>query len=83
MRVNAIDKTSFDARYTYKINGKENKEVKYLYNKVLDSIQEKGVSGNFELGKDVITLSTESKTTATFLDNAFEKLGIKLTKSVK
>ena len=83
MNISAINNTSFDSRYTYKINGKENKEVKFLYNKVVDSIQEKGVSGVFETGKDMITLSTESKQTASVLDKAFEKLGIKLTKTVK
>ena len=54
-----------------------------LFNAHGFSLKEKGVSGVFETGKDMITLSTESKQTASVLDKAFEKLRIKLTKTVK
>ena len=64
MRVNKVSFTGI------KIYGKDNKDVKFLYNKVLDTVQKEKLSAVFK--NDVVELPTSNK-----LKEILQKLGIK------
>lgn len=64
MRVNKVNFTGI------KIYSKDNKDVKFLYNKVLDTVQKEKLPAVFK--NDVVELPTSSK-----LKEILQKLGIR------
>lgn len=57
MRVTRIDRTPFQSKVV--INASANKEVKYLYNKVLDVVKENKVGAVFETHQITIQSVTD------------------------
>ena len=73
--INNDYKTAFGIKYV--VLGKQNKSVPFLYNKVVDTIKGKGVSTLFDMGKDTITLSVETKEAEKSILDKFKEFGIK------
>ena len=67
----------------YIILGKENTNVPYLYNKVVDTLNGQHVPAVYETGKDVITMSPFSEKVAKIVCSKLEEFGIKLSKEAK
>lgn len=82
MRVNPItstDKVAFRGN-PIRINDKDNKEVKFLYNKIQDVIKEERIGAVFNLGSDgFVNIDTPKPTTLEKL----KELGIKFVEVVK
>lgn len=64
--------------YKLVVKGEQNREVKYLYNKVRDITTGKGVPVVFNMGADIITISPEMKSVAKTLKKDLKKQGIVL-----
>lgn len=74
MRISPISSVNYTG---IKIDAKENNEVQYLYNKVLDVVNEEKVGGVF--GVKDITLNTNKLTVM----DKLKQFGIKFTKTDK
>ena len=62
--------------YNYTVLGKNNKHKPYLYNEIRDFISGKGINTVFDMGKDKITMSTQSKKTGTIIAKSLKRMGI-------
>jgi hypothetical protein len=62
----------------YKISGKENQKVPYLYNQIADFIKEEHIPAVFKMKEDIITLSAPTEQKASFIEESLKKLGIKI-----
>lgn len=62
--------------YNYTVLGKNNKHKPYLYNNINDLIAGKGVKTVFDMGKDKITISTQSKKMGTIIAKSLKRMGI-------
>ena len=69
--------------YNYTILGKNNKHKPYLYNNIRDFIQGKGINTTFEMGKDRIVMSTQSKKIGTIITKSLKLMGIVREPSIK
>lgn len=81
-KINSITPCNFQGNYT--VYGKQNKQIKYLYNNVRDIISEHKVPATFFMGpEDKITLTPTNKTAENNVIKALNKLGIKFSKDAE
>lgn len=62
--------------YNYTVLGKNNKHKPYLYNNISDFVSGKGIKTVFDMGKDKITMSTQSKKMGTIISKSLKRMGI-------
>lgn len=83
-RIHSITPCNFQGKYNYTVYGKQNKQVKYLYNQVLDVVAENKVPSTFFLGpEDKIVLTPATKKSESIVTKTLDKLGIKFSKEVE
>lgn len=83
-KVHSINPYSFKGASNYTVYGKQNKQIHYLYNQVVDVVKENKVPATFFMGpEDKIVLSPQTKQAKTLVSEALNKLGIKFSKEVE
>ena len=83
-KINSISPCNFTGAGNYTVYGKQNKDVKLLYNKVVDVVNEHKIPSTFFMGpEDKIVLSPQTKQSRNIVIEALDKLGIKFSKEIK
>lgn len=81
-RINPISPCNFQGNYT--VYGKQNKKVDFLYNKVVNAVNEHKVPSVFFLGpEDKIVLSPSTEKSENLLLKTLKNLGIKFSKEAE
>ncbi len=62
--------------YKFTVLGENNKHKPYLFNEVREFIKDKGITTTFEIGKNKINMSAESRKIALNIAKGLKKLGI-------
>lgn len=75
--MNSINnRVNFGAKYNFTVLGQNNKHKEYLFNDVNKFIEGKGITTNFEIGKNRITMGVETRRMAQMVADGLKKLGI-------
>lgn len=83
-KVHSISPCTFTGASNYTVYGKQNKQIHYLYNHVVDVVKEHKVPAEFFMGpEDKIVLSPQTKQAKNLVTEALNKLGIKFSKEVE
>lgn len=83
-KVHSINPYSFKGASNYTVYGKQNKQVRYLYNQVSDLVKETQVPATFFMGpEDKIVISPQTKNAKKSVSEALNKLGIKFSKETE